>query len=69
MKSILLLIQIIETTRLLMTSNVFDFFVVHQVCCPMHFDDGFVFIDLMMTVLEIKSEGILRIVLYEYVAN
>lgn len=49
--------------------NVLDLLVVHQVCRTMHFDDDFVFMDLVVAMLEVKGDGILRTVLDEYFAE
>ena len=35
----------------------------------MHLDDGFVFTDLVVAVLEVKGEGILQTILDEYLAK
>ena len=35
----------------------------------MYFDDDFVFMDLVVAMLEVKGEGILRTVLDEYLAE
>lgn len=37
--------------------------------CTMDFDNGFVLMQLMVAVLEVKRERILRTILYEYIAE
>ena len=38
-------------------------------CCAMHLDDGFVFMDLVAAMLKVKAERNLRTVLKEYLAE
>lgn len=49
--------------------NVLDLNVVHQVCCTMHFDDGFIFMDFVMAVLKVEGVGHVRTILDEYLAE